>query len=57
MNDHVFPIGFVDARLAGAAPRLERGRIIGKNTDHVQISDVDEIGLARIGDTAAEDQM
>ena len=57
MDDYVFPVGLVDSRLARAAPGLERRRIVGKNTDDVQGVGVDEIGSARVGDTAAEYEM
>ncbi len=57
MEDHVLPIGLVDSRLARAAPRLERGRVIGVNADDVEAVGVDEIGAARIGDAPAEDEM
>ncbi len=57
MNDHVFPVGFVDSRLARAAPCLERGRVVGKYADDVKTVGIDEFGSARIGDSPAENEM
>ncbi len=57
MENYVFPIGLIDSRLAGAAPRLERGRVVRINADDMESVSVDKIGSARIGDAAAENEM
>ena len=57
MNDHVFPVGFVDPRLARPPPGIKSRGVIGKYANDVKIIGIDEIHAAGIGDAAAENKM
>ena len=57
MNDHVLDVGLVDGGLAGPAPGLEGGIVIGENADDVEPVRVGKFGPLRLGDLAPENKM
>jgi hypothetical protein len=57
MDDHVFDIGFINARLTGAPSSLSRRIVVWKNTNNVEIVRVNEIGSLRVRDGTSENQM
>jgi len=57
VDDDKLDIGFIDTRLASAAPSLQGRLMIGIEADDFKIVYIDEVGALRVSDFAAEDKM
>ena len=54
MDDDVFDVGFIDAGLAGAAPRPFRRITVGKDADDIEPIRIDEIRALGVFDLPAK---